>query len=195
MSGPLRLGISSCLLGLPVRYNGGHKYSGLCAERLAAQAELVSFCPEVAAGFGTPRPPMQLVGSDRHPQLLLVNNAGADLRPQLEAGFRQPLEEFANLDGFILMPRSPSCGLHEVKLHDSEGRLLQERTSGIFANTLRQRYPLLPLEQEDRLQDPEVLEHFLQQARDYRQLRLAPIESVKLQARGQAPSYRNMSLR
>lgn len=173
MSRPLRLGISSCLLGMPVRYNGGHKYSSLCAERLAAQAELISFCPEVAAGFCTPRPPMQLVGTAKHPQLLLVDNPGADLRPQLEAGFQQQLEEFASLDGFILMPRSPSCGLHEVKLHDDRGRLLQERTSGIFASALRQRYPLLPLEEEGRLQDPEVLERFLQQARDYRQLRLA----------------------
>lgn len=172
MSEPLRLGISSCLLGQPVRYNGGHKYSSLCAEKLAAQVEFVSFCPEAAAGFGTPRPPMQLVGSARHPQLLLVDNPGADLRPQLEAGFRQPLEEFASLDGFILMPRSPSCGLHEVKLHDGKGRLLQNLTSGIFASALHQRYPLLPLEQEDRLQDPAVLERFLQSARDYRQLRL-----------------------
>lgn len=172
MSQPLRLGISSCLLGQPVRYNGDHKYSNLCAEKLATQVELVSFCPEAAAGFGTPRPPMQLVGSVRQPQLLLVDNPGADLRPQLEAGFQQQLEAFANLDGFILMPRSPSCGLHEVKLHDSEGRLLQERTSGIFASALRQRYPLLPLEQEDHLQDPEVLERFLQSALDYRQLRL-----------------------
>lgn len=187
MSRPLRLGISSCLLGLPVRYNGGHKYSSLCAETLAAQVELVSFCPEAAAGFGTPRPPMQLVGSARNPRLLLLDNPGADLRPQLEAGFRQQLEEFANLDGFILMPRSPSCGLHEVKLHDGEGRLLQERTSGIFASALRQRYPLLPLEQEDRLQDPEVLEQFLQQARDYRQLRLAPGKASSSKLGGKPP--------
>lgn len=165
---PLRVGISSCLLGLNVRYNGGHKYSLLCVEQLGPHVELIGFCPEEAAGFGTPRPPMQLVGTADCPALLQVDNPGPDLRPQLEAGLHAELDKFASLDGFILMPRSPSCGLYAVNLYNSAGQLQQEQTRGIFASAFCKRYPQLPVEQEDRLHAPGALHDFIRRMQAYR---------------------------
>lgn len=163
----LRLGISGCLLGQQVRYNGGHKHSLLCTEVLAPWVEFVDFCPEQAAGFGTPRPAMHLTGSAQHPQLVQVKDASHDLRSQLEAGFSDALDRFANLDGFILMAKSPSCGLFRVKLYNAEGQLQREHTRGIFANALHKRYPLLPIEEEGRLHNPQLFDHFLLRVQAY----------------------------
>lgn len=158
---PLRLGISACLLGQPVRYNGGHKYSSICNDVLAPAVEYVSFCPEQAAGFGTPRPAMHLRGAADDPQLVLVKDGGADLGSQLEAGYRQPLEDFDRVDGFILMQKSPSCGLFRVKLYDENGQQKREQTTGLFAKALRQRFPLLPIEEEGRLHNPQLFDNFM----------------------------------
>lgn len=158
---PLRLGISACLLGQPVRYNGGHKYSSICNEVLAPVVEFVSFCPELAAGFGTPRPAMHLRGEADRPELVLVKDGGADLEPQLAAGYREPLPGFDTLDGFILMQKSPSCGLFRVKLYDDSGRQKPEHSTGLFAKALQQRYPLLPMEEEGRLHNPQLFDNFM----------------------------------
>lgn len=158
---PLRLGISACLLGQPVRYNGGHKKSAMCNERLASVVEFVSFCPEQAAGFGTPRPAMHLRGTRDDPELVEVRGGGQDLSAQLEAGYRQSLESFGELDGFILMQKSPSCGLLSVKLHDQQGRQQRQQTSGLFARALQQRFPLLPMEEEGRLHNPQLFDNFM----------------------------------
>lgn len=179
----LRLGISGCLLGQKVRYNGGHKHSSLCTEVLAPWVEFVSFCPEEAAGFGTPRPAMHLTGPAQQPQLVQVRDSSRDLRPQLEAGFSQELDRFASLDGFILMAKSPSCGLFRIKLYNTEGQLQREHTRGIFASALHERYPLLPVEEEGRLHNPQLFDHFMlrvQAFQQYRTLVLAEPTAAKL---------------
>lgn len=158
---PLRLGISACLLGQPVRYNGGHKYSSLCNDVLASAVEFVSFCPEQAAGFGTPRPAMHLRGAANKPDLVLAKDGTDNLGPQLEAGYRQPLNNFDSVDGFILMQKSPSCGLFRVRLYDEAGRQQREHTTGLFAKALQRRFPLLPLEEEGRLHNPQLFDNFM----------------------------------
>lgn len=167
----LRLGISGCLLGQQVRYNGGHKHSSLCTEVLAPWVDFISFCPEQAAGFGTPRPAMHLTGPAHQPQLVQVRDASQNLRPQLEAGFQDALDSFASLDGFILMARSPSCGLFRIKLYNSAGELQREQTRGIFASALQARYPLLPVEEEGRLHNPQLFDHFMLRVQAYRHYR------------------------
>lgn len=167
----IKLGISGCLLGQQVRYNGGHKRSKLCTEVLAPWLEFVSFCPEEAAGFGTPRPAMHLAGTADNPQLVQVKGNNHDLRPQLEAGFRHELDEFAGLDGFILMAKSPSCGLHRVKLYNMDGQLMNAQTQGIFARALRERFPLLPMEEEGRLHDLQLFDNFMLRVYAYHQFR------------------------
>lgn len=158
---PLRLGISACLLGQPVRYNGGHKLSSICNDVLASAVEYVSFCPEQAAGFGTPRPAMHLRGAAANPALVRVKDAGDDLGPQLAAGYRSVLDSFDRVDGFILMQKSPSCGLFRVKLYDAAGRQQREQTTGLFAKALQQRFPLLPIEEEGRLHNPQLFDNFM----------------------------------
>lgn len=169
---PMRLGISSCLLGETVRYNGGHKLSELCSQWIAPEVEFVRFCPESAAGFGTPRPPMHLVGNAEQPALVKVLDSSEDLRPRLEAGFTPRMQEFAELDGFILMQRSPSCGLYRVKLFDAEGTQLREQTLGIFARALQTEFPLLPIEEEGRLHNPQLYDAFMLRAWARRQFRV-----------------------
>lgn len=156
----LRLGISACLLGQPVRYNGGHKFSSICNQVLGPAVEFVSFCPEQAAGLGTPRPAMHLRGEARQPDLVLVKG-GTDLSAQLQAGYRDLLDSFDNLDGFVLMQKSPSCGLFRVRLYDQEGRQKREHSTGLFAKALQQRFPLLPLEEEGRLHNPQLFDNFM----------------------------------
>lgn len=168
---PLRLGISACLLGQPVRYNAGHKHSNLCNQVLAPVVEYVSFCPEQAAGFGTPRPAMHLRGAADNPELVLVKDSGDDLGPQLAVGFQQPLTSFGELDGFILMQKSPSCGLFRVKLYDDKGRQKRESTTGLFAKALQQRFPLLPLEEEGRLHNPQLFDNFMLRVQAYHHFR------------------------
>lgn len=158
---PLRVGISACLLGQEVRYNGGHKRSSLCIDLLAPVVEFVSFCPEQAAGFGTPRPAMHLRGHSEAPELVVVNGGEQDLSAQLESGYRKPMEHFGDLDGFVLMQKSPSCGLFRVKIYDQNGNLQQQQTTGLFAKALKQHFPLLPIEEEGRLHNPQLFDNFM----------------------------------
>ena len=154
----IRIGISACLLGAPVRYNGGHKRSTLCTEVLAEHFELVPLCPEMGMGLGTPRPTIRLVGEPEAPRALMPQEQDRDVSEALRAQVdRVP----AGLSGFVLMQKSPSCGLHRVKLYRDNGHLAEKGSRGIFAAALHARYPELPLEEEGRLHDPVLRENFL----------------------------------
>ncbi|GAB3113411.1 DUF1722 domain-containing protein [Aestuariicella hydrocarbonica] len=173
----LQVGLSACLAGQPVRYNGGHSQSRLCLNLLSQHFHFRTFCPEVAAGFGTPRPTLRLIGDPENPQLAyssakksaspLDNNSPSqshpdeDLTRQLTEGFKEKLEEFHDLDGYILMKNSPSCGLERVKVYQSNGYPHRERAQGLFAHALQQRYPLMPIEEEGRLHDAKLFENFV----------------------------------
>ena len=154
----IRIGISACLLGAPVRYNGGHKRSTLCTEVLAEHFELVPLCPEMGMGLGTPRPTIRLVGEPEAPRALMPQEQDRDVSEELRAQVdRVP----AGLSGFVLMQKSPSFGLHRVKLYRDNGHLAEKGSRGIFAAALHARYPELPLEEEGRLHDPVLRENFL----------------------------------
>jgi uncharacterized protein YbgA (DUF1722 family)/uncharacterized protein YbbK (DUF523 family) len=159
MSEPIiRIGISACLLGAPVRYNGGHKRSTLCTEVLAGHFELVPLCPEMAIGLGTPRPTIRLVGDAQAPRALMPQDGERDL----SAALRDQAKHLpADLNGFVLMQKSPSCGLHRVKLYRDNGHLAETGSRGIFAAALHALHPELPLEEEGRLHDPVLRENFL----------------------------------
>lgn len=161
MTQAIKVGISSCLLGAQVRYNGGHKHSALCTQELARWFEFVPTCPEAGAGLGIPRPAIRLVGESGAPRAVRVDNAAVDVTDQLReyAGARVP--ELADLCGYIFIKNSPSCGLFRVKLYDAGGNLQQQTSRGIFAEALTVAYPLLPVEEEGRLQDPVLRENFI----------------------------------
>lgn len=157
----IQVGLSACLAGQTVRYNGGHTQSHLCLNVLSEHFNFKTFCPEVAAGFGTPRPTMRLVGEPSAPQLVFTNDESTDLTEQLVDGFKDQLPEMGKLDGYILMKNSPSCGLERIKVYQTNGYPHVTKTAGIFAQALKNQYPLMPIEEEGRLHDPKLFDNFV----------------------------------
>jgi uncharacterized protein YbgA (DUF1722 family)/uncharacterized protein YbbK (DUF523 family) len=157
----IRVGISSCLLGEEVRYNGGHKQSSVCTDQLSRYFEFVSSCPELGAGLGVPRPPIRLVGDPAAPRAVRVVNSSVDVTDQLLAYSATRLPELADLNGYIFIKNSPSCGLFRVKVYQENGHPHVEPGRGIFAQALTSAMPLLPVEEDGRLQDPVLRENFI----------------------------------
>ena len=177
------VGISACLTGQSVRYNGGHTQSALCLRTLSRYFTFKPFCPEVAAGFGIPRPTMRLIGEPASPRLTYSDRADVDLTEQLLTGVAAYLPDVEQLDGYILMKNSPSCGKERVKVYQPDGTLNQVRGQGLFASRLQQHYPLLPIEEEGRLHDARLQENFI--------LRVYAHYNFRCEVLG-APSYHNL---
>lgn len=170
----IKVGLSACLAGYEVRYNGGHCQSRLCLDELSQHFEYVTFCPEVAAGFGTPRPTMRLIGDPEKPTLTYTLDAKReqlDLSDQLVNGFKDKLDEFSNLDAYILMKNSPSCGMGRIKIYQENGYPHEQRGQGIFAAALQKHYPDLPIEEEGRLHDDKLYENFVLRVYAYHHFR------------------------
>ncbi len=156
----IKVGLSACLAGHEVRYNGGHKQSRLCLDTLSEHFEFETFCPEVSAGFGIPRPTMRLIGDPEQPTLTYSDD-NTDLTQQLVNGFVERVDTATELDGYILIKNSPSCGLERVKVYQENGHPHQQSGRGLFAEAMRQCYPLLPMEEEGRLNDAHLRENFI----------------------------------
>ena len=179
----LRLGVSACLLGNEVRYDGGHKRNPFLTDLLGPFVEWVPICPEVEAGFGTPREAMHLVTDGREVKLLTVRTK-RDVTGQLEDAVAARLSRLGRLelDGYVLKKDSPSCGLFRVKVYGPSG--VGERSGrGLFAAGLADAQPLLPLEEEGRLGDPRLRENFIERVFAYRRLRelaASPVRAADL---------------
>ncbi len=171
MEGKIKLGISSCLLGNKVRFDGGHKFDPFLANILGQYADYVPVCPEVESGFPVPREAFRLVGDPDRPRLL-TRQSGLDATPQMErwiAG-KLPQLEKAGLCGFIFKSRSPSSGMERVKVYNDKG-MAEKKGVGIFARALMDRLRLLPVEEEGRLQDIGLRENFIERIFAYRRWR------------------------
>ena len=158
----LKLGISSCLLGRSVRYDGGHKRDPFLIETLGRYVDYVPVCPEVECGLATPREAMRLQGDPDHPRLL-TTKTGRDMTGKMESYARRRVEELEaeDLCGFIFKSKSPSSGMERVKVYDDNG--VPSRTgSGVFARIFMEHFPLLPTEEEGRLHDPDLRENFIE---------------------------------
>ena len=162
MISPVRIGVSRCLLGEAVRYDGGHKRDRFVTDVLSRYVEWVPVCPEVEAGLGTPREAMRLTGHAQSPQLITIKT-GRDLtRPLAEFTDRrvQTLEGL-ELSGYIFKKDSPTCGIERVKLYTSKG-MPGRAGVGIFARAFIKRFPLVPIEDEGRLCDPVIRDNFVE---------------------------------
>jgi uncharacterized protein YbbK (DUF523 family) len=162
----VRLGISACLLGQEVRYNGGHKRDAFLTGILGSYVDWVDVCPEVEIGLGTPRPSMRLVriGRGEEAQVRLVTpETGIDHTEAMRDWSARRVEELAGLelDGYVLKKDSPSCGMERVKLYPEEGGAPNKEARGLFAEALLGRLPHLPVEEEGRLNDPLLRENFI----------------------------------
>lgn len=157
----ITVGISACLTGLEVRYNGGHCNSKLCMQTLKQYVQFKPFCPEVVAGFGTPRPTLRLTGNPDNPRLTPSDDPDSDLTDQFVEAVAPHLPGFDELDGYILMKNSPSCGMERIKVYQDNGYAHEKRGSGLFTEMLKEYYPLLPIEEEGRLHDDHLRENFM----------------------------------
>lgn len=166
--GPLRLGISRCLLGDEVRFDGGHKRDNFLTDVLGPYVEWVSVCPEVEAGLGTPREAMRLVGDPAHPRLLTIKS-GRDHTRALEKMTAGRLAELGNLDlsGYVFKRGSPSCGVERVRVY-TEHAMPSHSGVGLFARAFIEQFPLIPVEEEGRLCDAPLRENFIERVFCYR---------------------------
>jgi uncharacterized protein YbgA (DUF1722 family)/uncharacterized protein YbbK (DUF523 family) len=175
--GRLRLGVSACLLGRKVRYDGGHKLDPFLVETLGAFVEYVPVCPEVEAGLGVPRERMHLEGDPDSPRLV-TSLTGVDLTARMQAWAEKRLDELAGeeLCGFIFKSASPSSGMERVKVATPKGPV--HRGRGLFAAAFMERFPLLPAEDDGRLHDPDLRENFIERVFTLRRYRdaIAPGE-------------------
>ena len=169
---PIRVGISACLLGDEVRYDGGHKRDSFLTDILGRFVEFVPVCPEVEAGFGTPREAMQLRRVSGEIRLVTVKS-DRDVTAPMERLIRRrvPALDAEHLCGYVLKKNSPSCGLERVKIYDCGG-VPSASGRGLFAEALVSRFPLLPVEEEGRLSNPELRENFIERVFAYYRLRV-----------------------
>lgn len=170
MESRIPVGISSCLLGEEVRYNGGHKKDSYITGTLSEYFDLRPLCPEVGIGMGVPRPPIRLIATDSGPRAVGVKDASMDVTDKLRAFAEEQQTPLAGLDGYILKRASPSCGMERVKLFNARG-MPENRGVGIFAASLMQQFPNLPVEEEGRLGDPRLRENFVQRVFVYHRWR------------------------
>ena len=165
---PLRLGISRCLLGDQVRFDGGHKRDHFLTDVLGRYVEWVPVCPEVEAGLGTPREAMRLVGNPHRPKLMTIKTK-VDHTQALESMIEGRLDSLhkQDLSGFIFKRGSPSCGVERVRVYTVQG-MPSHNGVGIFAKAFTEQFPLIPVEEEGRLSDPSLRENFIERVFSYR---------------------------
>jgi uncharacterized protein YbgA (DUF1722 family)/uncharacterized protein YbbK (DUF523 family) len=157
----LKLGISACLLGAEVRFNGGHKQSHLCSRVLSEHFEFVPVCPEVGIGMGTPRAPIRLVGEPHAPRAVGTVNREEDVTDALAAYGERMAAQLQGICGYIFMQQSPSCGLERVKVYQTNGMPTPGGGRGIYAQAFCDQHPDLPVEEDGRLNDAVLRENFL----------------------------------
>ena len=162
----LKLGVSSCLLGESVRYNGEHKRDSTVIDLLGQQFEAVPVCPEVELGMGVPREPIRLVANDASSERMVGSESGKDWTQAMVDFNSIKLEALRqqNLSGFIFKSRSPSCGPGNVPLHHEQEK---SSTVGLFAHALMQYFPSLPVIDEEALQDEIVRQDFVARVIQY----------------------------
>ncbi len=164
---PLKIGVSACLLGELVRYDGGHKRNQMLLDYLALRYALVPICPEVAAGLGVPRPPVQLVARGVEIRAVGVLDERLDVtQPLIEYG-RRVTAAAMGLCGFVFKSRSPSCGLGTTPIRNEDGS--HQVGNGLFAQQIVQAWPELPVIDEESLQQPLLRQLFLRQVDGYGQ--------------------------
>lgn len=162
MQSSLRLGISACLLGRKVRYDGGHKLDYFLTDTLGRFVEYVPVCPEVEYGLPIPREPLRLVGEPSSPRLVTVHTKIDHTEGMLGWARKRVVElEKEGLCGFIFKSRSPSSGMERVKVYNDKG-IPVNKGVGIFAGVFMEHFPLLPVEDEGRMHDPGIRENFIE---------------------------------
>lgn len=171
MNEKIRIGISSCLLGEQVRYDGGHKHDRFLTDGLGPYVEWVPVCPELEVGMGVPREAVRLMGPAEAPRMVGIDS-GTDWTAKMNAysGRRVARLGALGLSGYVLKSKSPSCGMERVKLYGPKGMATKDGV-GLFARALLGGQPLLPVEEEGRLNDPHLRDNFIVRVFAFHRLR------------------------
>jgi uncharacterized protein YbgA (DUF1722 family)/uncharacterized protein YbbK (DUF523 family) len=148
-----RVGVSSCLLGAEVRFNGGHKRFRFLTDELDPHVDWVPYCPEIEIGLGTPREPIRLTADGR-----LVNRSGTADHTRSMAALPLP----SGIDGYVFKAKSPSCGVRGIPRYRDDGQPAADRGRGLYADRVMTQFPLLAAEDEGRLSDPGLREAFVE---------------------------------
>jgi uncharacterized protein YbgA (DUF1722 family)/uncharacterized protein YbbK (DUF523 family) len=164
----LRLGISRCLLGDEVRFDGGHKRDNFLTDVLGQYVEWVPVCPEVETGLGTPREAMRLIGDPHRPRLVTIKS-GTDHTGAVEKMTENRIKDLEELDlsGYVFKKGSPSCGIERVRVYNAQG-MPSRNGVGLFARAFIEQFPLIPVEEEGRLCDEPLRENFIERVFCYR---------------------------
>lgn len=172
MPDPIRIGISSCLLGEAVRFDGGHKRDHFLVETFGRYVEWVPVCPEVESGLDTPRETLRLETREGVLRMVMPRS-GRDFTETMAAYSRERVGRLGaeDLCGYVLKKDSPSCGLERVKVYGAQGGAPARTGRGLFAAALVERFPWLPVEEEGRLSDPRLRENFVERVFAYRRLK------------------------
>lgn len=159
----IKIGISACLLGRKVRWDGNHKHDRFLTDTLGKYVEYVPVCPEMECGMGVPREPVRLVGDPSAPRLM-TTRTGKDLTSQMKTWAEKRLRELENegLAGYIFKCDSPSSGMIRVKVYSEDGKSSAKNGSGIFARMFMDHFPHIPVEDDGRLHDLKIRENFIE---------------------------------
>jgi len=162
MEEQLRIGLSTCLLGENVRFDGGHKRDRFVTDTLGQFLEFVPVCPEMECGLGVPRESMRLVGKPESPRLV-TNRTKIDHTERMITWARKRVQELEKEDlcGFIFKSRSPSSGMERVRVYNEKG-IPEKKGVGMFARIFMAHFPLLPVEEDGRLHDIRLRENFIE---------------------------------
>lgn len=168
----IRIGISACLLGQEVRFDGGHKRDRFLTDVLGPHVEWLPVCPEVEMGLGTPRETLRLVRAGQGVRMI-TTRTGVDHTDGMQVWSKARLEALAgeDLSGYVLKKDSPSCGMERVKVYGAPGGMPAKNGRGLFAEALLERFPLLPVEEEGRLGDARLRENFIERVFAFRRLK------------------------
>jgi len=169
-SPPINVGISTCLLGERVRFDAGHKRDRFITDILGDYFEFVPVCPELEVGMGVPRESVRLVGDIDRPQMLGVKS-GEDWTGRMNEYSKERVNQLAsnNLSGYILKSDSPSCGMERVRVYNEKG-MPEKKGRGLYADILMKQFPLLPVEEEGRLNDAGIHDNFIVRVFSYHRL-------------------------
>lgn len=178
----IKVGISSCLVGQKVRFDGGHKQSKYCQQVLANHFDFEPICPEMAIGLGTPRRAIRLV-KDEDIIRVVASDGSFDVTEKLNDFSVQSSRQLGHLSGYIFCAKSPSCGMERVTLYQAGSNNGQRDGVGVFAAQVMKDHPLLPVEEDGRLNDPLLRENFITRVLAYHQwqsLMLSGVSMAKL---------------
>lgn len=175
---PVRIGVSTCLLGEKVRFDGGHKRDAFLVDVFGRYVEWVPVCPEVEMGLGTPRDSIRLIQQEKDIQFLM-SKSGVDHTEAMRNYAAERVEEMGKekLSGYVLKANSPSCGMERVRVYQPSG--IANRTgTGLFAGVLMKSFPNLPVEEEGRLRDARLRENFISRVFAYQRWQRATENGV-----------------